>query len=429
LAVSMVMGSGLLGLPGLAIDVGGVSGATWGWMLTAAMSVPLIHVFATLGRENPSSAGLARYAQQAVGRGVINGVTMVLVGTFAICIPVGTWIGAGYLGQLLGLPQSAHPWMAFAILVLMTAVNVRGMRWGSAVNAASVVALVVLVCTLVLANLRAGEIGAAKMQSSLMGNDWPGILPVWRSSALLFWAFLGWENLSFGLEEFKNPRRSIRQVFWVSFLIVLALYFSLAAVTIGANLQGRHVSGVTGLTQLARGTRMAFVLLVAMVFVVLANVNAWIYAASRLVYAAGRDRTVPHYLRSLSRQGTPVASLMTLMVAYSAVLAALATGRTSLPFLISLVSQNFVVLYSLCVLAYLRTAESCWSKLIGALAVISCVLLLSGFGSCLVYPACLMAIGLLIFRLRTRLVATTARSAPAGEAAFRPCIPQSNREN
>jgi amino acid transporter len=30
---------------------------------------------------------------------------------------------------------------------------------------------------------------------------------VWNVTALLFWAFLGWENLSFSLGEMKDPER------------------------------------------------------------------------------------------------------------------------------------------------------------------------------------------------------------------------------
>ena len=67
LAVTMVVGTGLLGLPGLALEAGGTSGAIFSWLLTALVTIPLIYVFSHLGVTFPSCAGLARYAEAAAG--------------------------------------------------------------------------------------------------------------------------------------------------------------------------------------------------------------------------------------------------------------------------------------------------------------------------------------------------------------------------
>src|SRR5207249_3469317 len=45
LAVSMVIGSGLLGLPGIALSEGGIHGAALGWVIVVASVVPLIAIF------------------------------------------------------------------------------------------------------------------------------------------------------------------------------------------------------------------------------------------------------------------------------------------------------------------------------------------------------------------------------------------------
>src|SRR5437660_1272985 len=103
-AVSMVVGSGLLGLPGLALEAGGPAGACLGWLATTLVSLPLVHIFAKLGLKFTSSAGIARYAQAAAGEWAGYAATAVLAGTFMICIPVGTLIGAAYLQRLLHLP-------------------------------------------------------------------------------------------------------------------------------------------------------------------------------------------------------------------------------------------------------------------------------------------------------------------------------------
>lgn len=48
LAVSTIIGSGLMGLPGLAIDAAGPQGALAAWLVTIVLSIPLMLVFLEL---------------------------------------------------------------------------------------------------------------------------------------------------------------------------------------------------------------------------------------------------------------------------------------------------------------------------------------------------------------------------------------------
>jgi APA family basic amino acid/polyamine antiporter len=51
---------------------------------------------------------------------------------------------------------------------------------------------------------------------------------MWNVTALLFWAFLGWENLSFSLGEMKDPEKNVPRLYWLSFILVAAIYILLA---------------------------------------------------------------------------------------------------------------------------------------------------------------------------------------------------------
>ncbi|HEX3290449.1 MAG TPA: hypothetical protein VHR46_03580, partial [Gaiella sp.] len=77
LAVSMVIGSGLLGLPGIALSEGGIHGAALGWVIVVASVVPLIAIFSRLGLRFASAAGLSRYAEVAAGSWAGSGVSLV----------------------------------------------------------------------------------------------------------------------------------------------------------------------------------------------------------------------------------------------------------------------------------------------------------------------------------------------------------------
>lgn len=395
LAVSMVVGSGLLGLPGLALQAGSPRDAAFGWLLTIIAAIPLIAIFARLGRRFASSAGLSRYAEEALGSWGSYAVTAVLSGTFTIGIPALALIGAAYAGSILQAPGSV-PWIAAGMLVLSTGFNVLGVRLANWVNTVAVVALMGLVVFIVFFNLSDLAAGADLLVS--VPDTSLSYPTLWGIAALLFWAFLGWENLSFGLEEFEEAERNIPRVYWFSFALVAVLYFALALTSVGAQATGVSVEGAAGLTSLLAGTPLQAGVVVVMVLVILANANAWVFGASRLVYSAGRDGILPEALDRVNRDGIPVVSLLTLLGFYIVVIAGMSITGISLSLPILLVSQNFLVLYAITIYAYWRL-EGGWRRwVVGPLAVISCGFLLSGFSWWIAYPLGLIALGYVGYR-------------------------------
>jgi amino acid efflux transporter len=145
MAVSLVISSGMLGLPGLALEAGGTAATSAGWVLTTIASLPFIFILTRLGLRFRSSAGLARYAQAGVGEWTGAGVVAVLVGTFALGIPALAIIGGAYAQRLFGLEAYHQYWLAIVVLAVATIVNSRGVTWTGAVNTASLVALVATV--------------------------------------------------------------------------------------------------------------------------------------------------------------------------------------------------------------------------------------------------------------------------------------------
>ena len=393
LAVSMVIGSGLLGLPGLALEMGSVYSNAGAWLLISFALIPLVYIFATLGLKFTSSAGLSRYAQESLGSCGNYAVSAVLCGTFTIGIPVLALIGADYARTFLGLPQDSIVWLAIAILTLSTIGNLLGVKFVNIINTASLIALVGMSVVIILSNipflmngfLIFGE--TVSSQGDIKYND------LWHISALLFWAFIGWENLSFSLEEFKHPEKSIPRVYWLSFLIVIFLYMGLTITSIGAQVSGVPIKGASGLACLIGRTPMGFFQMAVMVLVIPANANAWVLGASRLYYASGRDHILPSFLGHLSKNGIPLNSLALSFVIYTVVILITCLFKIPLSLLVLLVSQNFLVLYAFSIFAYWKTERRVRRWVVTLSASISCGFLLSGFTWWMVYPLSLLAIG------------------------------------
>lgn len=399
LAVSTVIGSGLLGLPGMALDIGSVHTVAGGWLIISVMLMPLVYIFAYLGQTFASSAGLSKYAQVSFGDWGGYAVSAVLCGTFVVGIPVLALIGGAYANNMYGGSEKAVFGLAIGILVLATGCNLLGMDAVNWINTASMIALVVMTTVIVLSNTAFFFVGAHTFAETISGNAYLDYTGLWRTAALLFWAFIGWENLSFSMEEFKNPSRTIPAVYGISFVIVIALYMALTITSIGAEVSGVSVRGASGLASLVGRTVIGSLQTAIMVVVITANACAWIMGASRLYYASGRDGILPSMLGKLTGKGIPLNSLLLSLAMYSAVIVVAYYLELPPANLVLVVSQNFLILYVISIVAYWKTERRNRRWIVTLLGVLSCGFLLSGFSWWVIYPLFLLGVGYGNYRL------------------------------
>lgn len=393
LAVCMVIGSGLLGLPGMTLELGTVYSVAGGWLLISVAAIPLIYIFARLGLKFTSSAGLSKYAEEAVGPWGRHAVASVLCGTFMLGIPAMAYIGGAYVQRFFGLHSGFICLLAVVILVVATSVNLMGVRAVNLINTASLMALIAMLVFIIITNFALFGKGLAVFSGIIWSRTDVDFDDVWRIATLLFWAFVGWENLSFSLEEFKRPEKSIPRVYWLSFAVVICLYFGLTITSIGAELSGLSVKGASGLAALMANSPLGIVPFLILILVIPANLNAWIFGASRLYFTSGRDGILPAFVGRLTRDGLPLISLICSLAVYVAVTLATHYLNISLSTLILLVNQNFLVLYAFSIFAYWKTERGPRRWIVTGLAAASCAFLLSGFSWWSLYPVCLLLLG------------------------------------
>lgn len=404
LAVGMVVGSGLLGLPGMAIETVGADTALLGWFLIILLLAPMIMLFVKLGVRYSSSAGLSKYAEVALGPWAGSSVTALLCGTFTIGIPALAMIGGAYACELFGIPLDPGMYIiAAVVLIASTLLNIAGVQMASIINSASLYLILIMIVLLVAMNLDFASAGLNSLSGELATPKSWDIATIWTVSALLFWAFLGWENMSFGLEEFKNPKRTIPLVYWLSFALVAAIYFVLAIVATGASVSGVDVTGLGGLEGLITQPILRVPLLATMVFVILANGNSWVFGASRLIYSGGSSGILPGFLGKLDSRSIPRNSLIALCAFYMVFITIAAVFDIKVSDMVLLVSQNFIVLYAASIIAYFKSFQMTVVNLfVGVISTLSCVFLLSGFTLLLLYPAALILLGYVAWRVQKR---------------------------
>ncbi|XUY28640.1 APC family permease [Agrobacterium sp. rho-8.1] len=394
IAISMVIGSGLFGLPGLVISETDAVTALFSWVVVALCIAPTIHIFSELGYRLASSEGVAGFATYAVGNWSRGGFTLIACGALAVGMPAFFLVIGAYASELLNLdPTTWRGPIAIAVAWFATLMNLRGVHNLAVVNQLIVISVLVIMTGIVVLSLSNLGIASQTLTREVM-NYTPNINSLWAGCVIVFWAFQGWENLSFGLEEVRDPEKTIPRIYWFSFVIVVILYLAFAWVVSASVYAGVDVTGVSGLSALLGTGTVRTVLLFTMVVVLIANANSWVFGASRAFYAAGNLALLPRSLGRTDDKGTPVVSLLSAATIYTLFIGLIEISGTSPSTAFMLTTQGFIILLGFSILAYLkfkRRVPGAW--FIGALAMIGWIFLVHGFSLLLLYPISLFAIG------------------------------------
>ncbi len=139
LFLSIVIGAGLLTLPGLAVEMAGKH-ALIAWLVCAVAALPFLAVFIVLGRRYPEAGGISAYAGRAFGRFGADMAGLLFLGAVVFGLPSIALAGGHYLAAISGLP--AH--MA-ALMLLVGALLPHLMPGDGASRAIGVIASGVLV--------------------------------------------------------------------------------------------------------------------------------------------------------------------------------------------------------------------------------------------------------------------------------------------
>jgi APA family basic amino acid/polyamine antiporter len=393
LAICMLIGTGILALPGLALGVGNVHEAILGWLLITFLTIPRIQICSRLGLKFPSTAGLAGYAEEAVGPWGGYSVSYLVGGSFFFGLPAVALIGSEYMRQLFTLSESGVALFAILLVTLMFISNLFGIRAITLINYLALAVLFLLIGLLIVFNLDFLGSGLGIARVALNGSGNIDLNNIWKITSLLFWAFLGWENLSFSLGEMKDPEKNIPRLYWLRFALVAALYIFLALISVGASAAGVSIIGAAGLSGLVLFTPGGNFLIWLIIVVIAANACSWNFTASRLIYAGGRTGIFPSVFGKLSKRNIPVNSLVGLYALSVFLIMGSYVFRVPVTSMMLLVNQNFIFLCGFIIIAYWKT-EIGWQRWVfSALSLLSLSFLASGFTWKIVYPIFLIGLG------------------------------------
>ncbi len=309
LYMSSVLGSGVLVLPGLAAQIAGPASIV-AWIILSLVSYPLAYTFASLSARRPESGGIYGFARDSFGFRTANAVGWLFAAWFITGSPVVTVIAASYLAYAFPLSRPVIYIIAGAILLGAFLVNHRGIIISSRVQLGVIAAIVALLLITIVAS--APQISPANF-TPFFPN---GFLPIGVAAALIFWSYLGYENVSNVAEEFKNPERDFHRSIVLSVLVIGALYLSIAVAAVGtqAYKAGGSVAPFAAMLSNALGVYGAVGTAILAVVIIFGTVNAYMTGMSRVIYATAKEGGFPRFLGSISpKTRVPGRALMFLL--------------------------------------------------------------------------------------------------------------------
>ncbi|MDA4129482.1 MAG: amino acid permease [Thaumarchaeota archaeon] len=308
LYVSSVLGPGILVLPGIAAKIAGPASLI-AWIFLSLASYPFAYTFASLSARRPESGGVYSFSRESFGFEIATVTSWLFSLWFITGAPAVTLIAASYLGYAFPLTRPETFLIAAAIIFTTFVVNYRGIVVSSKIQLAVIVSILSLI---VVATLTSGHLVKLQNFTPFLPNGW---IPVGTAAALIFWSYLGYENVSNVAEEFENPKRDFHRSIMLSVLVISVLYISLSFVTIGtlAYQSSGGVAPFAALLSNVLGTYGSAGTAILSAFIIFGTGNAYMTGMSRVVYAAAKDGGFPKFIDHIDKKtGTPNRALAVL---------------------------------------------------------------------------------------------------------------------
>lgn len=381
MSVTIVVGAGLLTLPGLSYAQAGRLGHL-PWLLMSVLMLPLLAVFAFFARRHPSAGGVVGYIRLSLGPRLGAASEAIVIGTSSLGLPAIALIGATYLQQTLpGLPVAVT---AIGMVTIGLLFGMFGLRVSGAVQTA--------IATLIVLGLLGLCAGYWLHAPSDTGPDvFPpagnGVLPmdallgVLSALPLVLFAYTGWEITAFLAEDMRDPARNLPRSIWASFVIVTLLYVFVAWTVASAATadDGWRFAPIARLAESWLGVAGLRLTGIIATLLILANVTGAFLSTSRALFSAGRDGLLPQALAQVDGRGLPVRAMLTGWVLYVVVILVTQTSGLGVETLLQLAGQNFFVLYLLAAVGYTRLQQRTGPRLLGLVAILLVLAMMSLF--------------------------------------------------
>lgn len=314
--VGGIVGAGIYAIVGEAAGFAGHM--LWASFAVAAVVALLTGLsYAEFVSRYPDAGGSFEYIKRSFGRKTALSMSLLMLFTNVIAPAAIAISFSDYLGRLIEVPGWSS---AIGIIVLMGIINAAGIQNASWFNTFATV--ITLLGLLAVVGFAVPHWGEAKLLT------WPdeGAGAILSGGALIFFSYVGFEDLVKMAEETREPHKVMPRGIVVSGLIVLVVYL-LIAISVVAVLPPQDLAESSGplaavLGEIA-GPAWVTGLIVVALFATSKTILSNLLGSSRLVYDVARDSGFS-WLQKLTKvnhkTGTPlfaVAAITIIVILFS----------------------------------------------------------------------------------------------------------------
>jgi amino acid transporter len=343
----IVIGGGIFSLPPLVASIAGsVEWMFYAWLLGAALALVGALCYAELSTTFPDAGGDYHFLTRAYGKDVSfffawARIMVITTGSIALL----AYVFGDYMSRILPLGAYSSSIYAVVIVVLLTAVNIAGLRESARTQNVMSGLLVLGMLIVVVAGFAAPAPAAPAAAAAANAPNTPALAAFGTALLFVLFTYGGWNEAAYISAEVKGGTRSIVKVLVLALLLITAVYLLFVfALLSGLGFDGLKASkavaaDVAGRTFGPFGERLigAIAALAA-----LTSINATMLVSARTNYSLGRDWPLFAFMNRWSgaRDAPVTAFVVTGMLSLALVLLA-AVNQGGVKFMVEFTAPVF----------------------------------------------------------------------------------------
>lgn len=306
--VGIILGAGIYALIGVGAGIAG--NALWLSFLIGAVIAAFTGLsYAELSSMYPKEAAEYVYTKHAFGKEMLAFIVQwIMFFTVVVSIPTVALGFAGYWNFMFGGNIAI---IALALIILMSMLNYFGIKESAKYNDISTIIEVSGLAAIILLGIY--YVTKYDVFSSMDFFASPtGVTGIMTATTIVYFAFIGFENLVNISEEAKDAQHVIPKAILISLAISAVIYVlvSIAAVSIVGyeNLASSKAPLAEVAEKVIPGSAAALALIA--LFATSNTVLILLIVGSRLLYGLSSNKSLPEFFSKVGKQGTPYISIL-----------------------------------------------------------------------------------------------------------------------
>lgn len=312
LVAGMTIGSGIYYLGSYVLQRSNMSMglALLCWIIGGVVSMLGGLCFAELGASMPVAGGMTIYLSKAYNPavGFINGFCLLFLnGSGSIAALSIAFVTA--FNVLVPMSSMTIKLLAAALILLLTALNFRGVKVASIFQDFTMVARVIPLFLIIILGFTMGN---ETINYSIIPSSGPvgisGMITMIAFATFAsLWAYEGWSNLNTVAEEMKNPKRDLPLSIIIS-LAFITIVYTLFNFAIYKVLPASEIASMIGAENIYLGSEVAnrlmgnlgfYVVLIGMAVGIIGTINGDVLTFPRTYYAMAKEGYFPQSFKKL----------------------------------------------------------------------------------------------------------------------------------